>query len=157
MITSCREKLREMCAFSHASSAVAAPVARQYPVTSATVVAVRPMAADPLGSFGCFASRTAPGGGTNFPKIALASAAARCAGVPDGWLLTATVPEDSFARGAEVAVPQLTASIAPRIRRNGLVLLSLTPFRRQAPRRRFRLLARPAADQGSAVRRRTCR
>jgi len=95
------------------------------------------MVPDPLGSFGWFASRTAPGGGTNSPRIAFASAAARCSGVPDGRPLTAGVPEDLAARGAYVSPPQPTASTAPTMRRNGPVFLSLTPLRRQVSQRRF--------------------
>ena len=87
MSTSWAEKVREMCAFSQASSVVAAPFARQYPVASACVAEVRPMTGDPGGNAGRFASRTAPGGDTNFPRIALASAAARCFGVVDGLLI----------------------------------------------------------------------
>ncbi len=131
MSTSCREKLREICAFSHACSAVAAPLTRQYPTASTCAVEFRIIVPDPLGSAGRFGSRTAPGGGTNSPRIALASAAARCFGVPDGWLLTAGVPEDFAACGAGVTAAQLTASAAPRMRRNGPVLLSFTSLGRK--------------------------
>jgi len=146
MSTSCREKLREMCAFSHASSAVGSPRTRQYPTASACAVEFRNMVPDPLGSFGWFASRTAPGGSTNSPRIAFASAAARCSGVPDGRSLTVGVPEDLAARGAYVSPPQPTASTAPTMRRNGPVFLSLTPLRRQVSQRRFH-----AASYGTEI------
>jgi len=73
----------------------------------------------PPGSAGRFASLTAPGGGTNSPRIVLVSAAARCLGVLASCLLTAEVAADIVARDAEVASPQLTASIVVRMRKNG--------------------------------------
>src|SRR5690242_4491702 len=93
------------------------------------------MTGEPLGSRGRFASLTAPGGGTNFPRIALASAAARCFAGPDGWLLTVTAvePEVAAVCGAEVTVPQPAASAAvstPR-KRNGFGFLTLTTLGRQ--------------------------
>jgi hypothetical protein len=135
MITSSRAKLREMCAFSQASSVVAAPLTRQYPVASACADESRRMTGDPLGSAGCLASRTAPGGGTNVPRIAFASTAARCLAGPDGWLLTVTavVPEEAAVCGAEVAVPQPAASSAPVRRKNEVGFPSFTPLRRRVP------------------------
>lgn len=124
MITSCREKLREMCPFSHACSAVGDPGARQYSTSFTAVVEFRLMVPDPLGRLGGFVSRTAPGGGTNSPAIALASTVARCCGVPDGWTLAACAGSDVVERGALVAVPQLAASMAASKRKNGPVWFS---------------------------------
>src|ERR1700749_4040905 len=128
-----------MCPLSQACSVVAAPRARQYPVTSACVAEFRPMTGDPSGSAGRFGSRTAPGGGTNIPRIALASAAARRSaappeGLPAGRLVTAGAFEEAPACGAEVTVPQPVASLTPRMKRNELGLLRFTPLRRGAPR-----------------------
>src|SRR6185437_8340066 len=86
------------------------------------------MTGEPLGSRGRFASLTAPGGGTNFPRIALASAAARCFAGPDGWLLTVTA-----VCGAEgtVAQPAASAAVSTPRKRNGFGFLTLTTLGRQ--------------------------
>jgi hypothetical protein len=101
------------------------------------------MTGDPLGSAGRCARRTAPGGGTNSRRIALASAAARCCGVPEGWPLTASVPADSAGCDVAVAVPQPTARTAHGRRSKGPVFRSITPLRRLPSRPRFHRLIRP--------------
>ena len=65
-------------------SVAAVPLTRQYSTLSTCAVEFSPTVADPLGSLGRVATRTAPGGGTKSPRIALASAVARCCGVPAG-------------------------------------------------------------------------